>query len=473
VKRSRSTLRVVLGGAVAGGVGLVQAVSAQNAVTEPAGLRVVLDYSLGLDADTNYRLLDESPGNYFALVNAFDFALLSNTRNESFELRFGTELRFASDPGSDDAPIEWTDPNFMVLYTRDALNSRLSVSSDLRIRDADTVEPFFLDVDGDAIIDEAGFEETTGTLTDFGVNVTLETGINAPIGTTYTAAYQSRTYTDTDDPDLSDRVDYRVGTFTRLRFSAVTTGTVELSARQYEYSGGDDLEGQNLTGTVGVIHEFSPILVGEASIGYAKTHEEEDQTGGTVTTVNHGIIGSAELTRELSDGTLFGEFRRNLVEDTFRNTLSFGRSIALAHYSLDGSFGISNLDGGDIAPVFGLAYNRPLPDGLLTLSVNRTVTLDTDDNERTLSTAFVGYSREINEVSSFNLGLDYALITGVGDEDAGDDETRATFTATYQHALTEDWAMNVGYRGRTRTSDTEDAISNAIFVNVGRRFTFR
>ena len=69
------------------------------------------------------------------------------------------------------------------------------------------------------------------------------------------AAYQSRTHDDTTDPSLYDRIDYRLSTSTRLRFSPVTTGTVDLSARQYEYSGGRELIGESYSVSVGLIYK--------------------------------------------------------------------------------------------------------------------------------------------------------------------------------------------------------------------------
>lgn len=469
--RSRSVLRIAVGGALAGTLGLFQGASGQVR-DDPAGLRLVVDYSLGVDVDTNEQLDDPSPGTYSALINDFDFALLSNTRNQTLALNFGTQFLIRSDPDEPDVHFDFEEPRSNLEYTRESANSRLGVSASLRQRDVDTIEPFFLDLDGDTIIDQVGFDESEGTLTEAEALVTLETGRNSPLGTTYTAAYQSRTYSDVG-PDLYDRVSYRFATSTRLEFTDVTTGFVDLSYRNYEYSQGRDLIGEDASFSFGVFHEFSEILRFNGSLGYSKIREEETTGGVTSISVDQGPNANLRMERDLSNGAVFASYRRSLVEDVFRNTLTFGRDIELSNYSLRAEAGLTNLDGGDPAATFRVFYSRGLPDAQFTVSLRRQVTVDTEDQEKTLTSAIVGYDYEINDLSSFSVGLDYALVSNPEDENTEDDETRATFSATYRHALTRDWDLSVGYRARTQTTDTEDAVSNAVFVNVGRRFILR
>ena len=468
-------MRVAVGGALAGALGLVPSAFGQDR-DAPAGLRLVVDYSLGFDVDTNESLQDPSPGIYTGLINDFDFALLSNTRNQTFALSFGTQLRLENDPeeeGGDGAHLDLEEPRYSLEYTRESANSRLGVSAYLRRTDVDAIEPFFVDLDGDTIVDEAGFTEAEGTLTETGASITLETGRTSRLGTTYSAEYQSRTYSDTEDPDLYDRVEYGLATSTRLQFTDVSTGYVDLSYRDYEYSGGRDLTGESTSASFGFFYAFSPTLSFDASLGYSKVREDEMIDGATVINKDQGPNAYVELTRELSNGSIFGSYSRRLVEDRFRNTLQFGRDITLATYDLSATVGLTNLDGGDPAPTFGIVYARALPDAQFTAALRRTVTVDTEDNERTLTSAIVGYDYEINGLSSFSLGFDYALVSTPGGEDGEDDETRATFSATYRHALTRDWDMAVGYRARTRSTETEDAFSNAVFVNIGRQFILR
>lgn len=474
MRRPHLATRIAVGGALVGAVGLGQGALGQDRDT-PAGLRAVIDYSLGIDLDTNEYLDDPSPGTYSAIVNGFDFAILSETRNQSFALNFGTQLRAESDPREDDEdPVfDFEEPQFTLDYSRESASQRLAVTGNFRQRDVDAIEPFFIDLDGDTIIDEAGFNESDGTLTEAGARISLETGRTARVGTTYTFSYQSRTYSDTSDPNLNDRTDYRFSTSTRLQFSRVTTGYVDLSYRNYEYSQGRDLTGQDASFSFGLAHEFSEILVLEASLGYSKFREEETISGLDFVDEGSGPNAFFELARELPGGRIFGNYSRQLIDDTFRNALTFGRSFVLPAYELEANVGVTNLDGGDLEPTFGLFYSRPHRDGVFTASLRRTVTLNTDDDERSLTSALVGYSHAINEVSSLRLGLDYALISTPEDDSGQDDETRATFSATYIHALTQDWDMSVGYSARARSTDTEDAFSNGVFVNVGRRFTLR
>jgi hypothetical protein len=472
VNVSRSALNVALSGVSAGGILLASVASAQDEV-EPAGPRIVLNYGVGLEVDTNDPLEDPSPGTYAALVNQVDLAFLTNTRTQSFALTFSGDLNLADDPPEEDVEFEFRDPTVGLSYSREAANSRLALSGSVRVRDVDTLEPFFVDTDGDTIIDEAGFTEDDGTATITNFGFTLETRRNAPISTTYTAAYSSRTYSDTDDPDLYDREDFRVGATTRLRFSGVSQGQLTFGLRQYEYSEGRDLLGQSGSIRAGIVRDLSPTLTVEGAVGYALTREDEEIAGESFEDTDEGLIFDAAFRREVINGEYFGEYDRELIEDTFRNTLVFGRSFSLQNSNLRGSLGLTALDGGDPQPVFNLFYARETQDGQFTAGFRRTVTLNTDDEERVLSAAVVGYSHEINTLSSFRVGLDYALITNYDEDDVDDDEERATITASYNRALTRDWGLTVGYRGRAKSTETEDAISNSVFVNLGRQFIFR
>ncbi len=470
----RSALRTGVGGAIAVALGVAQTASGQ-VTEEPAGFRVIVDYSLGFDIDTNRELDDPSPGTYSALVNGFDFAILSNTRTQSLALTFGTDLRLESDPGNDesDPNLDWTDPAFNLNYTRQSANSRLGASARLRQQDVDDVQPFFIDLNGDTIIDETGFEASQGTLTELGGSVTLETGIDAPIGTTYSASYSSRTYQDVVDPELYDRVEYRLATSTRLRFSEVSVGRINAAATQYEYSEGRELDGETLSLSVGLAHQVSPILAFDVSAGYSKSREEELLNDETVTDVEQGPNFAAQLTREVDDGSYFASLTRNLVEDVFRTNLSFGRNLSMRGYDLRAEFGATALDGGEASPTFGLVFSRPLPDGQFSAALSRTVTLNTDDEERELTSAAINYSWQINDRSSVNFGFDYSLVTNPGGEETDSDQTRTTFIASYSHALTREWDLSVGYRGRSRTQGDEDAFSNAVFMDIGRSLIFR
>ncbi len=475
MSRSRSALRVGIGGALAGALGLVHSASGQDGA-QPAGLRLVVDYSLGLDVDTNQDLSDPTDGTYSAIVNGFDFAILSDTRNESFALAFGTELRIAddpTDPQNDGAEFEWKDPAFDLRYSRQAANARVAASANYLRRDVDTVEPFFIDLDGDTIVDETGFEASQGTQTNVGASVTLETGIDAPIGTTYSASYSSRTYNDTTDPDLYDRYQYRFATSTSLRFSEISVGRIDLNLNQYEYSGGRILDGESISVRAGLNQQVSPIFSFDAALGYSKVREEEDIDDETFIDVNQGPNFLFRLTREVDDGSYFATYNRSLVEEVFRNSLAFGRNLSRPRYDLRAEIGLTALDGGDPSPTFGLVYTRPLDDGRFSASLRQTVTVNTEDDERVLTSALLGYSYEINDLSSVNFSFDYAMVTTPGGDETENDQTRATFLASYSHALTREWDLSVGYRGRARSRTDEDAFSNAVFLNVGRRLILR
>ena len=83
--------------------------------------------------------------------------------------------------------------------------------------------------------------------------------------------------------------------------------------------------------------------------------------------------------------------------------------------------------------------------------------------------AAIGFTHELNSVSSVAFDASYA--TQVDEED--DDEPsidRTDLTASYIHSLTATVSAQIGYGFRNRVQDPEDATSNRIFVVIGKTF---
>ena len=466
-KAGAATLAAVLF-AWSGGEAVSQAADAGG-----AGLRFVLDYEARIEADTNPRFGDDESGAGLQFLNEVDLAFLSETRNQAFALTFGTVARYSSADSGELEGFTLTEPTYALSYERVAANATLSVEADYRERRIEFLEPFFIDNDGDSILDEAGFSRSDGSLTEVGARVTLVTGRQSPIGTTYTAAYRSRTYEESEDPDLFDSVDYRVGTVTRFRLSEVATGQITTRLRQYDYDEGREVDGDVYSISAGYSRAVSPTLEFDVSLGVSHTSVDEVENGESLLEEDTGLNAELGVVKTLPNGTLFAEFERGISDGEFRNSLSFGRTLEMRGYGLTASVGLTQWDDRDgVEPIIELGYVRELPDGAFGASLQRAVTVNTVDDENTVTALTVDYNKQINELSSLVFDVSLARVQSVSDAD-DDTRTEAAVTASIARELTRDWSMQVGYRGRLNESEEDSSFSNAVFLAIGRSFTFR
>ena len=445
----------------------------QAAGAENAGLRFVLDYEAQIEADTEPRFGDDDAGAGLQFLNELDFAILSETRTQGFALTFGTVARYSTVDSGELEGFTLTEPNYELSYERVGANATLSVEADYRERRIEFLEPFFIDNDGDTILDEAGFSRSDGFLTEVGARVTLVTGRQSPIGTTYTAAYRSRTYEENEDPDLFDSMDYRVGTATRFRLSDVSTGQITTRLRQYEYDEGREVDGEVYSISAGYSRAISPTLDFDASLGVSHTSVDEVLNGESVLEEDTGLNAELGVLKALPDGAVFATFERGISDGEFRNSLSFGRTLQMRGYELTASVGLTQREGGNgVEPTLELGYLRDLPDGAFGASLQRAVTTNTIDDENTVTALSVDYNKQINELSTLVFDVNLARVQSVSEAD-DDSRTEAAVTASVARELTRDWGMQVGYRGRLNESEGDTSFSNAVFLTIGRSFTFR
>ncbi len=469
----RAVLRTTVAAAAAGALLGWDAGIAQDGAETPAAPRLVLDYEIELEADSNARLRANSPGATYSMRHDLGFAFRSETRTQSFSLNTDLIARIANDPRNDEFISDVSQGGVDLDYTRTASRSRLSFGASYRRDELVFTEPFFLDLDGDTIIDEAGFTREDGTVTRSSVRTTLETGIDRPLSTVYSFSAQQRDFSETGDPDLFDSRSYRASVTAQLRFSPVARGRVTAGYRQADFDNFEERETQTATLSAGVAYALNPTLSLDASVGYSRKSETETRDGDRVETVDEGINASIDLTQEMPDGVLFGTFSRSVQDAGFRSTLQVGRNFEFPNSELEASIGVTALDEGDLGSVFNLSYSRSLADGSLGASLQRRVAFSTLDEEKILTSAAINYSRQVTDLSRLGLNLDVARIEQVATEDE-EQRTEVAFTASVQRELTADWSLGFGYRGRYNDVEGSDnAVSNAVFLTLGRGFVIR
>ena len=446
---------------------------AQDTDAEPAGPRLVLTYQLELGVDDNKRLQATSAGTTYDIDNVVGLSFRSETRNQSLALNTSLTARLFDDPQGNGWESDLGQGGLDLDYVRTASRSQLTFGANYRQQDLVLAEPFFLDIDGDTIIDEAGFLRREGTVTRASARARLETGIDRPISTTYSVEASARTYSENDDPDLFDSRSYGVGVTTRLRFSPILTGRVAANYRRTDYDNPLEEEAEVVTLSTGASYAIDPTLDVDASIGYSRRTETDGLGDSRSESIDEGLNASLDVSKDLPNGDIFGALSRSVQDAGFRTSLEVGRTLEFSTSSFTASVGLTVLDDMDPGSIFRLAYERALPDGSLGASLRRRVAYNTLGDENLLTAAEVSYAKQVNTLTTLGLNFDVARIQEAADENDAE-RTEMSFTASVGRTLTRDWSLNAGYRGRYNDiGGGDDALSNSLFVRLGRDFIIR
>ena len=154
-----------------------------------------------------------------------------------------------------------------------------------------------------------------------------------------------------------------------------------------------------------------------------------------------------------------------------RRNLLVGRSMELPDGALSYSLGVTDPEFADTALIGSLNWQRTLPSGQFSINFNRNVVSNNTDATQLATSLAVNYNHQINTTSSVGLSLFYGVTDATVDAN-GVEQTE--LSATYSHALTEDWNLNTGVNYQVRDEDTVGrADSPSVFLSIGRRFDFR
>jgi len=456
----RVPLRILVG-AACGIWALAYPVAGQEG---PGDQKFSFNLNQRIGVNDNIRLDPVSVGTTYFSDTALSFGFNSQTGIQRFDLTLDGVFRYLDDPVSG-STSGFADPSLALLYSRDSVDSRLTLTARYARPDLAFLDPFQQDQ-----IDNQDLFRGDGRREDYQLGIRLETGLAAPLGFNLNLSTTGRRYSDTTDPTLFDNRTDSAALGARLQFSPVTQGRVNLSEDRFT---AQDLRGTNRTTrrlTFGVVHEFSPVTTLSANIGQSEVIETFDALVG-LENVTRGPVGSLALTRAVPDGAVSASLDTTLSVVGRQTNLQVGRTFELPAGGLEVSFGASKGSGFSLLPIGSIVYDATLPTGSLRASLSRGVTISSTQSRAEISTRVaVGYNFDINTVSSIALNLDYADIslTGTG---AGPDRTRANFSATYTRDLTRDWDIEVGYQRRySNSSTTSSAASNLVFMSLQRDF---
>ena len=276
-------------------------------------------------------------------------------------------------------------------------------------------------------------------------------------------------YTGSTDPDLFDYDRTNLGAEALFQVSPVLTGIVGVSYSTYNASDDEETSTDTTDGYVGVEYDVSARTTVSASVGVTQIETEEF---GLITTDVTNPIWNLGVVYDMPNGEITADL--DLVSDedgAERRNLVVGRSMELPDGALSYSLGVTDPEFADTALIGSLNWQRALPSGQFSINFNRNVVSNNTDATQLATSLAVNYNHQINTTSSVGLSLFYGVTDATVDAN-GVEQTE--LSASYSHALTEDWNLNTGINYQVRDEDTVGrADAPSVFLSIGRRFDFR
>jgi hypothetical protein len=346
---------------------------------------------------------------------------------------------------------------------------------DYNLSSVDAIDPF----DGDRFFEEDVLDQTDliqdrGDRRQIGGRVSLETGLNDPVGFNLSARYRELNYSGTTDPDLFDSEIYTLAGTVRFTLSPVTETRLVLRHEGYSADDAPLTERRTNSVSLGLTHALSRTDRFDVSVGYQEIETDETILGTRRTDTEDGITGSLGYVRELPRGSIGASFDLRESVNGQSASLLVNRAVLLPRGALDLSLGVTRDINDKIRPVGSLDFIHQMPRSTFTASLSQQVATSTQANELRTTEASLGYAYQINSLSDLSFTANYVAIDQIGGGAAANDATRTNLRAIYSHALTPDWWLSSGYEYRMRDeTGVGKATSNRVFLTLQRDFVIR
>ena len=394
--------------------------SAQDSAA--GGMRLTLGVSQSLGVTRNPDLAPGETGISPLATTNLSLGYLTETRTERLAIDLSGGLRV------DETGAEAESPTLSFGYDRISADADLSLGGSVRRTRANaTLSLADLTAPDGTVVLPTDLDQLTreGTLTRTQLGGTLTWGKTAPVG-------------------------YRLGVSTVDQTWGGPAATIRDDSRTSSINAGIRLD-------------VTPVLRTDVTLTYTRYDVEgsapTDRLGGSVGLSFDrpaGAISATLTAQETGSGTRYG--------------LQAARTFTLPGTTLTAGAGVSLAPDGGTQSTGRLAYSRELPRGQIDLALARSFATASDGSERRLTTASASYAMAVTPLSSLRIGLDVAQTR----DDAGDTALSAALQAAQSFQLTPDWALSVGAETELRrSSGTDDARRDSLFVSLGRNFTWR
>jgi hypothetical protein len=439
--------------------------ASSQGVTGAGGLQVDLGVKSSLKADDNFKLSTGGGGTSVFSDTALTFGISSLSQTQTLALTGGATLRFGSIPGRSLAGLE--DPNVRLNYTLVSANSRLAFDARYRHVEREFLDPFQVEREEQAFGTLVG---GGGTITTRSATLNLQTGLNDPIGYSLNLSKNDKVYANVVNPSLFDTRSEGYTGSVIFRPSGITQ--VTLNAGQTFFNADDNVKTDRVTTDLSVAlqEDVNPSLRVNAQIGY--TDVRTDRLG--FVTNKSGATGSISATQQVTNGDYSGSLAVTRNQNGGRTTLTLGRNLQLPNGTLGASVGVTKGDTGTTGTIARLSYTQQLKTSNYGISLDRTVTTNSQDQDVLDTRIAVNYGYEIDNLSRLDVTFDFGR-----SEDGGVGSVptiqRANLKASYTRALTSDWNLQGGFllRHIDDSSASNSAQSNSIFLTIDRNFSFR
>jgi hypothetical protein len=441
--RRASLAALTLAGAAGIHTATAQTAGTPPPIGDPASEEAMLTatVSQSFEADSNYRLDNDSPGTSYLADTRLGLGILRDTTTQRFEFGIDTGLR-ALWEAEEDFEFTLADPTGGVIaYAQEGPNSAFDGELRYRQRRTDYIRGIDEFITDEGVLpdnlDDIDRRDDTRELR-FDADVGVEFNTSAPSRYALRFIGSSIDYSE-DVSGLTPRQSGQIEGAWELQITPVFSTIA--AATYYRYEADNPRETSLTVGEIdaGLVYQPDENIRVRGGLGYADRAREET------------IGGERETVDANSGATLRGDFF--YVQDAF-NLAGDGRLTTAAPQTRFS---------------FNVRGNYVLARGRLNGRVfNRYSTKDNGDTEVRVSGAAIGLIRDINTVS--RVGLDLAWANEVNLDADTSDITRTALTATYSYDLTEVVTTDLGYRFQNRLRDSGDAESHQVFFAIGRTF---
>lgn len=453
---SRFLIAIGCSGCILGAAG----VASQEREAEPGGTEMRLGFSTTVLHDSNRRLDRTDPGGSTEWVNRLDFGLATRNARSVLDVSAAGDFRYQDTP-YDQNGFDFVNPDVRLAYGLEGARSALTLQSRLNEQELTGLTTLVDGVTGDILV-----EEDDGTRRVYQNSLSYRFGIDRPFETELSLSSSNIRYDGTSAREVFDTDTYTFGLDGRAALSPVMDLNLELGYRSYDADDASQTTRDTTRASVGLSYDITKVLTAKAAIGYTRV----DQQGAARLQDQDGLIFSLGLKRALPTGTVGIAYGRSIGETGARDRVSVNAEIERKVHNLSGTVGLSTNENGDTDLVADVDYTHILRSGEITLGAFQSVGTDSDGFDRLTTQVEFAWQHQLNRASSLQLSANYSAVDY--SNPAEDDLTRGAITAQYNHQLTEDWVISSGVQHRQgRSSDGDDADSQAVFVTLSRDFT--
>lgn len=414
----------------------------------------------GIEWNDNYNLDTNSPGAVLMWDTVLMAGIERRTLVDTFLADAQGTIRVSDEP-LDGSTAQADNPILSFAYDRTVDDTSLNFGARYQRADLDFFDPLSdIDPNGNFSNSFGG-----GSRESIRANVGLDLNANGPVSFNLIATAFAVNYVDTTDPTLNDQVNNTV--LADLGFELTPTLQMLFGGgyNLQTFSNATDTERQTTSADIGFVAQLNERVDTTLRLGYS----EVQTTRNTGNTTKEGIVGSFNLVAQQENGQIGANVSSTVNENGEQYNADVFKRINWTNAALDFRIGATQSVNTDIRPIGNIAYTYDMPRTAIGFGLRQFATVDDNGNDTINTFLNASVRHNITQVSALSLILSAGVVRY--ESDLRNDYNRANFTAVYSHALTTDWDMNFGYRGRLRdTENAQNAESNAVFVGLQRDF---